>query len=114
MRLRVPLFQRFPPPGATSPDSSANIDKSDKRRRGMRVAKYLVTLMAGACVPLLSHAVELKTPSSTQYLWYEDILADGNEQDLAEAFRLNMSKIDKDGKINVYGYGRGAGPQTRG
>lgn len=73
----------------------------------MRVAKYLVTLMAVACVPLLSHAVELKMTSSTQYLWYEDILAGDNEQDLAEAFRLNVSKIDKDGKINVYGYGRG-------
>lgn len=74
----------------------------------MRVAKYLVTLMAVACLPLLSHAVELKMTSSTQYLWYEDILADDNEQDLAEAFRLNVSKIDKDGKINVYGYGRGS------
>lgn len=73
----------------------------------MRVAKYLVMLMAIVSVPLLSHATELKMTSSTQYLWYQDILIDKNEQDVAEYFRLNVTKIDKEGKINVYGYGRG-------
>lgn len=73
----------------------------------MRVAKYLVMLVAIASVPLASYATELKMTSSTQYLWYEDMLADKNEQDVAEYFRLNATKIDKEGKINIYGYGRG-------
>ena len=33
----------------------------------MRVMKFLVMLMALACVPLLSHAAEVKLTSSTQY-----------------------------------------------
>ncbi|MFA6149140.1 MAG: hypothetical protein WC899_13120 [bacterium] len=45
--------------------------------------------------------------SSTQYLWYQDLLVDDNEQDVAEYFRVNVTKIDKEGKINIYGYGRG-------
>jgi hypothetical protein len=73
----------------------------------MRVAKYLVLSVAMLCVPLLSHATEIRMTSSTQYLWYQDRLADDNEQDVAEYFRLNVTKIDKEGKINVYGYGRG-------
>jgi hypothetical protein len=73
----------------------------------MRVSTYLVLLMTIVCVPLLSHATEIKMTSSTQYLWYQDLLVDDNEQDVAEYFRMNVTKIDKEGKINVYGYGRG-------
>ena len=72
----------------------------------MRVVKYLVMLMALACVPLLSHAAEIKMTSSTQYLWYQDILADQSERDVAEYLRLNVTKLDKEGKVNLYGYGR--------
>jgi hypothetical protein len=62
--------------------------------------------MALACVPLLSHAAEIKMTSSTQYLWYEDILADQSTRDVAEYLRLNVIKLDKEGKLNIYGYGR--------
>lgn len=72
----------------------------------MRVRKFLAILMAIACVPVLSHAAEVKMTSSTQYLWYEDILADQSERDVAEYVRLNVTKLDKEGKINIYGYGR--------
>jgi len=45
--------------------------------------------------------------SSTQYLWYQDFLSDDNDQsDVAQYLRLDVTKLDKDGKINVYGYGR--------
>lgn len=73
----------------------------------MRVTTYLAVLSAIVSVPLLSHATELKMTGSTQVLWYQDMLADDNEQDVAQYFRLNATKIDKEGKINVYGYGRG-------
>ncbi|MDO8786101.1 MAG: hypothetical protein Q7J12_07785 [Syntrophales bacterium] len=72
----------------------------------MRVVKFLVMLIALAGVPLLSHAAEVKVTSSTQYLWYEDILADQTERDVAEYLRVNVTKLDKEGKLNIYGYGR--------
>ena len=72
----------------------------------MRVIKVLVMLMALACMPLLSHAADIKVTSSTQYLWYEDILADQSQRDLAEYLRVNVTSLDKEGKINFYGYGR--------
>jgi len=73
----------------------------------MRVIKFGVLLMALLYVPLLSHAAEVKVTSSTQYLWYNDLLADQSKQrDMAEYLRLNVTKLDKDGKANVYAYGR--------
>ena len=72
----------------------------------MRVMKYLAILMSLACVPLLSHAAEVKLTSSTQYLWYQDILADQSERDVTEYLRMNVTKLDKEGKLNIYGYGR--------
>ena len=45
--------------------------------------------------------------SSTQYLWYQDFLSDDNDQsDVAQYLRLDLSKLDKEGKISVHGYGR--------
>ena len=75
----------------------------------MRVMKFSAILMALACVPLLSHAAEVKVTNSTQYLWYQDLLAVDNEksqQDIAEYLRINVTDLDKDGKINIYAYGR--------
>lgn len=75
----------------------------------MRVMKFLAILMALASVPLLSHAAEVKLTNSAQYLWYQDILAADKEkslQDVAEYLRVNVTKLDKEGKINVYAYGR--------
>src|SRR5512146_1160110 len=72
----------------------------------MRVIRIWVLLMALASVPLLSHAAEMKVTSSTQYLWYNSLVADQNERDLAEYLRVNVTKLDKEGKVNIYGYGR--------
>jgi len=75
----------------------------------MRVMKFLAILMAFASMPLLSHAAEVKLTSSTQYLWYQDILAADKEKglrDVAEYLRVNVTKLDKEGKMNVYAYGR--------
>lgn len=72
----------------------------------MRVMKFLVILMALVCVPLLSHAAEVKLTSSTQMLWYQDILADQSEKDAAQYLRMNVTKIDEEGNLNIYGYGR--------
>jgi len=73
----------------------------------MRILRIAVILIAVACVPWISHAAEGKMTSSTQYLWYQDFLSDDNDQsDVAQYLRLDVTKLDKDGKINVYGYGR--------
>ena len=74
----------------------------------MRI-KSLVILMLLAFLPLLSHAAEVKLTSSTQYLWYQDLLAvdkDKGIQEVAEYLRVNVTKLDKEGKLNIYAYGR--------
>ena len=73
----------------------------------MRITRIAVILIAVACVPWLSHAAEGKVTSSTQYLWYQDFLSDDKDQsDVAQYLRLDVTKLDKEGKINLYGYGR--------
>src|SRR5512141_3460634 len=79
----------------------------EKRGDAMRIMRIVAILVAVACVPWLAHAAEGKVTSSTQYLWYQDFLSDDNDQsDLAQYLRLDLSKLDKEGKISVHGYGR--------
>src|SRR5512138_116549 len=73
----------------------------------MRVKGCWVLLMALVlCTPLLSHGAEVKLTSSTQYLWYQDLLMDQREQEVAQYLRFNVTKVDQEGKLNIYGYGR--------
>lgn len=75
----------------------------------MRIMKCWVLLMVLVCVPLLSHAADVKVTSSTQYLWYQDLLAVDKEksfQDVAQYLRVNVTNVDKEGKFNLYAYGR--------
>src|SRR5659263_182257 len=77
------------------------------RGESMRIIGIVVMLIAVACMPLLSHAAEGQVTSSTQYLWYQDFLSDDiHQSDVAEYLRLNVTKLDKEGKISLYGYGR--------
>ncbi len=73
----------------------------------MRIIGIVVILIAVACAPLSSHAAGIQVTSSTQYLWYQDFFShDTDQSDVAEYLRLNATNLDKEGKINVYGYGR--------
>ena len=72
----------------------------------MRVSRLLAILLALACVPTFSHAAEVKMTSSTQYLWYQNFLVNKEQKEVAEYVRLNLIKLDKEGKLNVYSYGR--------
>jgi hypothetical protein len=73
----------------------------------MRMIRIVAILVAVAFTPLLSHATEVKAISSTQYLWYPDFQsADTDQNDLAEYLRLDITKLDKEGKISLRGYGR--------
>ena len=50
-------------------------------------------------------AVEIKGRSSTQAYWFNDYY-NGRQVELAQYLRIAATKIDKDGKFSVYGYGR--------
>lgn len=72
----------------------------------MRAGKLIFCLIMLAFIPLPSTAAEVKLTSSTQYLWYNDILTRDNERDIAEYLRINVLNLDSAKNINVYGYGR--------
>ncbi|MGE5790657.1 MAG: hypothetical protein ACM33C_07285 [Syntrophaceae bacterium] len=72
----------------------------------MRIIRIVAALIFIACLPQFSHAADLKFTSSTQYLWYQDLLDTLDKDELAQYLRLNVLKLDKEGKLNVYGYGR--------
>ncbi len=69
------------------------------------------TLVAAA--PSAARATQVQVTSSTQFLWYEDLLSDHlDQQDVAEYLRLNVLSLDQAGQVNVYGYGRIVGQLT--
>jgi hypothetical protein len=51
-------------------------------------------------------AVEVSGRSSTQLLWYNDIVDGSKQMDLAEYLRISMTGIDDKGKVSLQGYGR--------
>jgi hypothetical protein len=81
------------------------------------VVFFMCTLSAAVIImaqePLmgtqLSGTAKVNFTSSTQYLWYQDLLGVDKEkpiQDVAEYLRVNVTGLDKEGKINFYAYGR--------
>jgi hypothetical protein len=73
--------------------------------KGMNFFLILITLG----MPLLTHAAEVQLTSSTQSLFYQDILAADKTKTINEAvesLRLNITNLDKEGKLNIYAYGR--------
>jgi hypothetical protein len=72
----------------------------------VKLLSLFLTLPVLACLPGLSHAAELTMTSSTQYQWYQDFLSDKNQNDVAQYLRLNVTRLDKQGKASVFAYGR--------
>jgi hypothetical protein len=72
----------------------------------MWFTRLLVILLAITCVPMLTHAAGVQMTSSTQYQWYQNFVANKGQDDVAEYLRLNLTKLDKEGKVNLYSYGR--------
>jgi hypothetical protein len=58
-----------------------------------------VALAGLMCIAFPTYAAEVKLTSSTQYLWFNDIIADDDVETVAQYLRLNMSKLDQAGKI---------------
>jgi hypothetical protein len=72
----------------------------------MRLLRLSLMLLAIACLPALSHAAEISMTSSTQFLWYQDFVADKKQNDVAQYLRLNVTRLDPEGKAAIYAYGR--------
>ncbi len=51
-------------------------------------------------------AVSVSGRSSTQLLWFNDIVDGSKQRDLAEYLRLSISGIDDPGNLSINGYGR--------
>ncbi|RQW77051.1 MAG: hypothetical protein EHM51_02440, partial [Geobacter sp.] len=56
---------------------------------------------------------EVRGRSSTQLLWFNDFL-NGRQVEVAEYLRLSVTRLDKEGKLAIYGYGRGTQDFTNG
>ena len=72
----------------------------------MKFLSLSLALLVIACLPLRAHAAELSLTSSTQYLWYQDLLSDKKQNDVAQYLRVNVTKLDKEGKASIFAYGR--------
>ena len=70
--------------------------------------KWILRTMA--CIPLLAASTawsaEVHGRSSTQFQWYNDIFSDKKVAEFGEYLNLSITKIDKDEKFSIQGYGR--------
>ena len=65
-----------------------------------------VSLLLLALAPVCALAADVKTQSSTQYLWYNDPFQDKTQGDLLQYVKLSATKIDAAGRFSAVGYGR--------
>ncbi|MBI5675102.1 MAG: hypothetical protein HZC48_04605 [Nitrospirae bacterium] len=63
-----------------------------------------------ACIPLLvastAWSVEIHGRSSTQFLWFNDIVTDEKQAEFTEYLNFSITQLDKDNKLSITGYGR--------
>lgn len=73
----------------------------------MRTSRFVIILLLAAAAPERARAMKVQATSSTQYLWYQDLLSGDTEQaDVAEYLRLNLLSLDRRGNVDIRGYGR--------
>ena len=71
------------------------------RKLWVAFSLFLLVLM-----PLSALGADVKTQSSTQYLWYNDPFQDKTQGDLLQYVKLSATKIDPGGRFSAVGYGR--------
>jgi hypothetical protein len=59
-------------------------------------------------------AVDIHGRSSTQFLWFNDIFTNKTQDEIAQYLQIGITNIDKEGKLSIYGYGRGSQDLTNG
>ena len=57
-------------------------------------------------MPVIAESAEVHGRSSTQLLWYNDIVDASKQMDLAEYLRVSVTRLDDAGKLSLQGYGR--------
>jgi len=70
---------------------------------------YFLPILALAAVLCSgsSGAAEIQGRSSTQFLWYNDIIDGSRRTDLAQYLLFSAKDLDNDKKLSIQGYGRG-------
>ncbi len=71
-----------------------------------RLYRAAGALLAGFAMANAAHALEIHGRSSTQLLWYNDIVDGSKQTDLAEYLRISVDGIDDGKKLSIRGYGR--------
>jgi len=59
-------------------------------------------------------SAEIHGRSSTQFLWFNDIFTNRTQDELAQYLQIGITNIDKEGKLSLFGYGRGSQDLTNG
>jgi len=59
-------------------------------------------------------AAEIHGRSSTQFLWFNNIFTNRTQDEITQYLQIRITDIDKDGKLSIYGYGRGSQDLTNG
>jgi len=72
-------------------------------RRAILSAIWGASLLA---MPVIAESAEVHGRSSTQLLWYNDIVDASKQMDLAEYLRVSVTRLDDAGKFSLQGYGR--------
>jgi hypothetical protein len=81
----------------------------------MKTLRTVVIPILIASLPWPSRAADVQVTTSTQNPWYRDYLSDNKGMgDVVQYLRLSATRIDDEGKFNVYGYGRLLGQFTSG
>lgn len=71
--------------------------------------KRMFCLLTGTIMLFASSiawSAEVHGTSSTQYTWFNDILTEKKQAEFGEYLSLSVTKLDKDNKLTLQGYGR--------
>ncbi|MSN26161.1 MAG: hypothetical protein GJV46_09865 [Geobacter sp.] len=71
--------------------------------------KRIFCLLTGLALMLTSTtawSAEVHGRSSTQFLWFNDVFTEKKQAEFTESLNLSVTKLDKDGKLSIHGYGR--------
>lgn len=73
----------------------------------MRRTCLLLCLALLLVPPLSAEAVDMRVTSSTQFLWFNDILTEKDDEMFAQYLKMSIAKLNPENTISIQGYGRG-------
>ena len=80
----------------------------------MKTLRFVIPILI-ACLSLTARSADVQVTSSTQTPWFPDYLSNNKGlSDVSQYFRMNATKLDDEGKMNIYAYGRILGQVTTG